>query len=155
MSLRLTVRNRQRTRRVDTRWLRRIISVLLRDLLPAVRCDLGIYLLDSKAIARLNEQFLNHRGPTDVIAFDYADSGREDGLHGEIFICLDEAVRQARHYRVTWPDELVRYLVHGLLHLNGYDDHRSRERRRMKHREDLVVRALRGRLDLARLAPHP
>ena len=45
-------------------------------------------------------------------------------LHGEIFICVDEAVWQARKFRTSWQSEIVRYLVHGVLHLLGHDDSR-------------------------------
>ena len=45
-------------------------------------------------------------------------------LHGEIFICVDEAVLQARKFRTSWQSEIVRYLVHGVLHLLGHDDSR-------------------------------
>jgi len=80
---------------------------------------------------------------------------RDDGpalLHGEIFICVEEAVRQARRFGTTWQSELVRYLVHGLLHLRGFDDSRVRERRRMKKEEDRLLRALTGRFELRKLA---
>jgi probable rRNA maturation factor len=42
-------------------------------------------------------------------------------LHGELFICLDDAVKQAREFRTTWQSELTRYVIHGLLHLCGHD----------------------------------
>jgi len=63
-------------------------------------------------------------------------------LHGEVFVCLDEAVTQARRFRVTWQSELVRYVVHGVLHLLGYDDLNPRARRRMKAAENRLMRRL-------------
>jgi probable rRNA maturation factor len=51
-------------------------------------------------------------------------------------------VQQARRFRTTWQSELVRYVVHGVLHLLGYDDRDSRARRRMKAAEDALVRRL-------------
>jgi len=65
---------------------------------------------------------LRHAGATDVIAFDY--SIRASHLRGEIFICVDEALVQARRFRTTWQSESVRYVVHGVLHLLGFDDRR-------------------------------
>ena len=47
-------------------------------------------------------------------------------LHGEIFICVDEAIRQARRFGTIWQSEIVRYLIHGVLHLLGFDDSRHR-----------------------------
>ena len=81
---------------------------------------------------------------------DDAGDGREACpalLHGEIFVCLDEAVSQARRFHVTWPSELVRYVVHGVLHLLGYDDLNNRAHRRMKEAEDTLVRQLARQFD--------
>ena len=100
----------------------------------------------------LNESFLHHKGPTDVITFDYSETGPADeGIFGEIFICVDQAVSQARRFRTTWQSELVRYLVHGLLHLCGYDDLRATSRCEMKIAEDRLVRQLADRFDFTEL----
>jgi rRNA maturation RNase YbeY len=85
----------------------------------------------------MNEEFLGHEGPTDVLTFDYSGPGT---LHGEIVICTDEAVRQAKQFGTTPQMEIVRYLVHGLLHLRGYDDLTSAKRKKMKTAEDTWVR---------------
>src|SRR5205085_111803 len=118
----LWLRNRQRTRPVDLRLLRRITLALLKDFLRSGSFEMGVHLVDAVEITRLNETFLHHAGATDVITFDYSAGRKWEGLQGEIFICLSEAVAQARRFRTTWPEELTRYLVHGLLHLSGYDD---------------------------------
>ena len=73
-------------------------------------------------------------------------------LHGEIFVCVDEAVSQARRFRTTWQRELVRYVVHGVLHLLGYEDLHSRTRRKMKVAEDTLVRQLSSQFDFRRLS---
>lgn len=72
-------------------------------------------------------------------------------LHGEIFISVDDAVRQARQFRTSWQAELVRYLIHGLLHLHGHDDLQATARRRMKREEDRLLREVSRRFDLNRL----
>src|SRR2546427_238130 len=64
------------------------------------------------------------------------------GLHGEIFICIDEVISQAGKFRTSWQKELVRYLIHGVLHLCGYNDRRASARRRMKSEEDRLLRQL-------------
>jgi rRNA maturation RNase YbeY len=144
--------------------LRRLAATLLQTLPAAKRFDLGIYLVSAAEITRLNETFLKHKGSTDVITFNYAEtatpaSSRSGGraacsnlLHGEIFVCLDEAVRQARRFHTTWQSELVRYVVHGMLHLLGYDDRASRARRRMKVAEDALVHRLASQFEFQRLA---
>ena len=167
----LTLRNHQR-RRLDMRRWRRITQALLAAASPRHRADLGIYIVTRAEITRLNEAFLHHQGPTDVIAFDYSSAAcgmrRAESplrtphsplptphsalLWGEIFICLDEAVAQARRFQATWQTELVRYAIHGLLHLLGHDDHNPVSRRAMKTTEDTLLRQLALRFDLSRIA---
>lgn len=153
----ITLASRQRTRRVDSRLLRRIVGALLADLRPGERVDLGICLVAASEIQRLNETFLHHAGATDVIAFDYSEHATRSTQHvtclqGEIFICVDEAIRQAQRFRTTWQSELVRYLTHGLLHLCGHDDRRPARRNRMKREEDRLLRIVSAQFPLSRLA---
>jgi probable rRNA maturation factor len=147
MSRTLVLRNRQRTRGVNRQSLRRLILVLVRELLGVRDYELGIHLVGARAMTRLNEAYLGHGGSTDVITFDYGEPGQPGRRHGEIFVCLEEAVAQARRFRTTWQSELVRYVAHGLLHLSGYDDRRAPARRRMKREEDRLVRELRKRFE--------
>jgi rRNA maturation RNase YbeY len=103
-------------------------------------------------MTRLNETFLRHDGSTDVITFDYAqadDNGSR--LSGEIFVCVEEAVLQGRRFRTGWESELVRYVVHGLLHLRGFDDHRAAARRRMKQQENRLLRLLKRDFEFCEL----
>jgi probable rRNA maturation factor len=93
---------------------------------------------------------MGHEGPTDVITFDYGENGTRNthhALHGEIFICVDVALTQARKFRTTWQSEVVRYIVHALLHLCGYDDLKPAGQRVMKRCENQLVRKLTTRFD--------
>lgn len=163
--MQVVIANRQHTQKINLRRLRQIAVALLADL-GIESAELGVYLVTALEMTRLNETYLQHAGSTDVIAFDYTDAGAlcfvpaEKGrattkhslpLHGEIFICVDEAVRQGRRFRTSWPSEIVRYLVHGVLHLQGHDDSRAGTRRRMKREEDRRLRALGRRFSLAQL----
>jgi len=146
--------NRQRSRRLNMRLFRQLTVALLRDCLGLTTCKLGVYLVSTSRITRLNKAFLHHDGPTDVIAFDYcakpgqtvhvalSDETAQPDIWGDVFICVDEAVRQARRFNTTWQAELVRYLVHGVLHLLGYDDQTSPTRRTMKMLEDKLLHKL-------------
>ena len=140
----LCLRNRQRTRRVSLRKLRRMVKCLLRELLVIEYFELGIYLVAAPEMTRLNERFLRHAGSTDVIAFDHSDlfAGFEGVIYGEIYVCVDEALIQSRRFRTSWQSELARYVVHGVLHLLGYDDSKTSERRRMKREENRLLKAL-------------
>ena len=147
----LVLRNRQRICRVDLRLLRRIVKALLSVLPGPENCELGVYLVGSREITRLNETFLQHRGPTVVITFNYGEGAEGAPPNGEIFICLDEAVGQARQFGTSWQSELVRYTVHGILHLRGFDDTRASDRRKMKREEERLLGKLGREFDLRKL----
>ena len=161
MSGRLVIHNRQQSGSVNTSYLRRIVRHLLDQLWPDQPCTLGVYLLSSKEMTRLNETFVKHEGCTDVITFDYTETPDDNGKHtssagnginAEVFVCLDEAMRQARRFQTTWQSELARYIIHGLLHLQGYDDATATKRRRMKREEDRWVTDTSRRFALSKLA---
>ena len=141
----MLIKNRQRAIPVNTRLLRLITATLLTDFLNSEEFDLAVYIVRSREMARLNEKFLQHEGSTDVITFDYGDLPGH--LHGELFICIDDAIEQARQFRTSWPSELVRYIIHGILHLQGFDDIRPAARRKMKREEN------RRLMQLSRLCP--
>ncbi len=141
--LKIVLRNRQRAARVDMRLLRRMIGSLLARELGLVRGELGIHLVEDRTITELNERHLNHRGATDVITFDYqGGNGGHESIAGDVFVCVPEAVRQAPRFQTSWQAELVRYIVHGILHLSGYDDQNAVARRKMKGEENCLLKAL-------------
>ena len=169
MSQELYLRNRQRAHAVDLRLLRKISVAMLRDLLALKKFELGIHLVEAAEITRLNETYLGHAGSTDVITFNYLSNGWQaespaiqqvanlrypscTEVHGEIFICMAEADAQARRFGTTWPAEVVRYVVHGVLHLIGYDDLTQPARRKMKGEEDRLLAELAARFALSKLA---
>ena len=153
----LFIRNRQRAVSVDVRYLRRLTRALLQTALPDAAFDLGIYLVRAPEMARLNETHLQHEGSTDVITFDYAEpKGKVSGvLHGEIFVCIDEALAQAPRFRTTWQSELVRYVIHGILHLRGFGDVRPADRRKMKREESRWLKEIGRSFPLRKLSGGP
>ena len=152
----IAIRNRQRARKINPRRLKEIVGTLFGEL-NIQQAELGIHLVGAKEMARVNWQFLQHEGSTDVITFDHAEkrkaeSGKRKPIHGELFICVDVAVTQAKEFKSSWQAEVVRYVVHGVLHLLGYDDLQPALRRRMKREENRLVRRLAKRFALAQLA---
>lgn len=158
---RLYLRNRQRTVPLNGCYLRNLArAVLAQPEFARQRwAELGIHLVGDRRMSTLNARHLGHVGPTDVITFDYgaawADGPVPSGRCGDLFIGVPEALRQARTFRTSWPAEVVRYLVHGLLHLSGYDDTTPAARRRMKRAENRILQRLAARFDFARLVAHP
>ncbi|HEX9046218.1 MAG TPA: rRNA maturation RNase YbeY [Verrucomicrobiae bacterium] len=153
----LVISNRQRVKKINTRLLQQIVRELLTEL-DIAEAELGIALVGAKEMARVNWQFLQHEGSTDVITFDHAElksEGRnpKSEIHGELFICVDDAIAQAKQFRTIWQAELVRYAVHGVLHLLGYDDLQPHLRRTMKRQENRLVRRLDQKFSFAQLSP--
>lgn len=138
----LVIRNLQRRRRIDTRLLRRMTKQLLESELGVVDYQVGLHLVGLRKITHLNERFLAHEGPTDIITFDYSAESEESVLAGELFICTDVAARQAEEFRSTWQSELARYVIHGVLHLLGDDDTSPDKRRKMKRKENRLLRKI-------------
>ena len=108
---------------------------------------LSITLLDRKSIARINRQHLGHVGDTDVIAFGFDRPLRDDPVIGDIYVAPDVARDNARARRRPVREELTRIVVHGTLHVLGYDhpDGDDREDSPMWERQERIVRRLTGR----------
>jgi rRNA maturation RNase YbeY len=147
----LVVRNRQRATPVNTKLVRKIVYALLAEELLHDEFEIGVSIIGEAAMTRMNEGYLRHKGSTDVITFDYTDASRPNCLVGEIFVCLDEAFAQAPRFGVTWQNELVRYVIHGILHLSGYDDKTAARRRIMKCEENRLIRRLAKRFEFKQI----
>ncbi|MFH1020319.1 MAG: pyridoxine 5'-phosphate synthase [Pseudomonadota bacterium] len=110
------------------------------------RSELSILLIDDPEMAQLNEQYRNKQGPTNVLAFAMQEGGGEhlpEELLGDVIISLDTAAREAATDRVTLHQRVTIPLIHGLLHLLGFDHERSRsEERVMAEREKQLLNQL-------------
>jgi probable rRNA maturation factor len=133
--------NRQRIKRVSFKQLHRYLGKVLRFLnLSSQR--VSILLCDDRLIKRLNQKYFGNSSLTDVIAFPLRDSLEPDYL-GEVVVSVERAVRVAPKLGRRWQDELKLYLVHGILHLSGYDDRTKAGRLRMeKKQEEIIARVL-------------
>ena len=118
------VRNRQRAHRVNVSRLKKLASALGSNL-----DALSIVLVNDAEMARLNRQFHHTPGTTDILTFDYGEG------QGELIISTQRAVAQARRFHTTPAHELALYVVHGVLHLRGYDDRTPHQRARMRAAE--------------------
>jgi probable rRNA maturation factor len=143
---RVFVQNRYETTAVSTR----LVSLAARCAMGplARRYDVSIVIADARTVSRLNKRFTGRNRPTDVLAFPIcgpvtrngAGSGHPPQLLGEVIVSPDEAKRLCGRYGLTFPQELVLYVIHGILHLRGHDDHNDADRLRMRKAELRVMK---------------
>lgn len=131
--------DRQRSVRIGASWLGRVVrAALARQRVE--RAEVCVLLVEDRRMATLHRTWLGLPGPTDVITFDLSAAGAE-GLHGDIAVSTETARRVAREVGWSARHEVAYYVVHGLLHLAGYDDHDPVERRVMRGRERVLLAA--------------
>ncbi|MGO8766754.1 MAG: rRNA maturation RNase YbeY [Limisphaerales bacterium] len=148
----LILANRQRVKKLNLRVLKSIMAAVLKEL-KITSAAVEVNFLGAEDMAALNETFLAHEGPTDVITFDYGSSPSE--LKGEIFVCVEEAIIGSKLFKTSWQSEIVRYMIHGLLHLRGDDDTIPARRRAMKRHEGRLLRQVSTKFSLAQIAGAP
>ena len=121
---------------VDTQRLTKAVACVLRSE-SVTDAQVSVALVDDTTIHELNRRYLDHDYPTDVLSFPMSRGA--DRLEGEIVVSLTTAARQAADYGWAAADELLLYVVHGALHLLGYDDHRPEDLRVMRQREIQIL----------------
>ena len=149
MSKDIAILNRQSTKAINVAIVRRFVTGLMSEIVAAKDYELTIHIVGAAEMEQANRTHLGHSGSTDVITLDYSEPFWP--LAGEILVCVDEAVTQAVRFRTSWQAELARYIVHGILHLQGFDDRRAADRQKMKRNEDAVMRTLGREFDLRKL----
>lgn len=116
-----------KAKRIINAWLKNII------LQHNKKCkDLNIIFCPDSYILEINNQFLNHNYYTDIITFDYCE---EDKLSGELYISIDTVKINSAEYNQEFLTELHRVILHGVLHLLGYDDHKKADILKMREAE--------------------
>jgi probable rRNA maturation factor len=100
------------------------------------RATVSVVFIDGRRCRAINRKFLDHDRQTDVISFPLEEGSN---LEGEIYVNLDRARLQATDYGVTFGNEVARLVIHGTLHLVGYDDRRPHEAASMRRKENAYV----------------
>ena len=99
--------------------------------------SLEINFVDIKTIKEVNILYMKHNYETDIVTLDY--SPKIDRLDTELFISYDVACENSKKFKVTFNEELIRLVIHGILHVTGYDDISSAEKRKMKKVENKLT----------------
>lgn len=98
--------------------------------------DISIIFCSDNYILDINRRYLGHDYFTDIITFDYCEGDR---LSGDLFISVDSVQENSVEYGTEFKDELNRVIVHGILHLIGYDDHTEEDVKVMRSKEDYYL----------------
>lgn len=116
---------------LNNRWLKLVAESEIRRV-----GDISIIFCSDNYILEVNQKYLQHDYFTDIITFDYCEGDR---LSGDLFISIDTVRENAKEYGTEFTDELNRVMVHGILHLIGYDDSTEEEIAVMRKKEDYYL----------------
>ena len=98
--------------------------------------DINIIFCDDAFLFMKNEKYLNHSTLTDILTFDCST---EKSISGDIFISTERVKENAAKYKVLFTNELNRVMIHGILHLLGYNDKTRKEKKIMREKEDFYL----------------
>lgn len=113
---------------------------LIKNVLKAEKiksANINVIFENDEFMLYLNKNYLKHNWITDVISFQFGEKGKIDG---EVYVGIQQAERQAIEYGVELKEELSRLVIHGVLHLIGYDDQKLSEKKKMRLKEDLYLK---------------
>jgi rRNA maturation RNase YbeY len=116
---------------LNNKWLKLVAESEIRRI-----GDISIIFCSDNYILDVNQKYLNHDYFTDIITFDYCEG---DKLSGDLFISVDSVMENSVEYGTEFKDELNRVIVHGILHLIGYDDHNKKDIEVMRKKENYYL----------------
>jgi probable rRNA maturation factor len=137
----LEILNVQEVLAIDLEKVRSICERMLDDC-GIKSGKMNVVLVDSDTIHQYNKDFLQHDYPTDTISFPLEDRRSEGHLEGEVLVCTEVAKDRAKEFGWTAEEELLLYVVHGMLHLIGFDDTTPEQRTIMQEKERTYLATL-------------
>jgi len=117
--------------------LKKLAQKFLKDF--GEKGDLNIILVSDSFMRKLNQRFTNRKGTTDVLSFSFKEDKNtkaKRSLLGEVYISVNRARKQALDYEASFEEELKRLVVHGTLHLLGYDHKTKKDLEKMRKKEE-------------------
>ncbi|MFA6321329.1 MAG: rRNA maturation RNase YbeY [Candidatus Omnitrophota bacterium] len=140
----LTILNLHRAYKINERLVKRIVTYILRRVFPGGKTELGFIFLTDRKIRTLNKKYKGEDRATDVLSFDLSvrEAHSSVPLSGEIYISVDKARKNSKIFNTRFKEEFVLYVIHGILHLVGYDDESPKDRVRMEKKQEEMLKIL-------------
>ncbi|MFH0917999.1 MAG: rRNA maturation RNase YbeY [Candidatus Omnitrophota bacterium] len=137
--MRVTLRNLQKQLPLATGKIKKLISRVLKGEGVKESGWINICFVDNYQIKKFNAKFLKTKNSTDVLAFNLSDKKEKNIILADIMISAQAAIKQARSFKTTPDYELSLYVVHGILHILGFNDRTPSQIKRMRKKESLYV----------------
>jgi len=144
----INVINLNKKYKLNAPLLKKITAHILKLLRKSREMELEIVFLSDSTIKKLNKKYKRHNRPTDVLSFNLGDIG-------EVFISSDTAKKDSGIFETEFTDELVLYVIHGILHLFGYRDGSRKARLEMSKKEGELLRYLCENENLSKVLMRP
>ncbi len=101
-----------------------------------------IAFVDEDKMVEVNQEYLNHHYITDIITFRYDEKSDNQAVEGTLYCCASQIEQHAQENNIALREEFLRIIIHGLLHLCGYDDETKQQKKKMTEREDFYLSKL-------------
>jgi len=98
--------------------------------------DISIIFCSDQYLLKINREFLKHDFYTDIITFDYV---LENNISGDLFISIERIEDNSKRYQISFEEELIRVIFHGILHLCGYEDKSKEDKETMRNKENYYL----------------
>lgn len=145
--MKITIRNLQSRVPVNSRKVAKAVRKVLSSEGIRKSGEITLSFVNDRQIQRLNLKYLGKNNPTDVIAFDVAEPESADKIFADIVISAERAVDNAGIFRTAPLYELYLYVIHGVLHILGYDDRNKKDSLAMRRKESDLLKILNLSLD--------
>lgn len=129
----ILIKNLYKKQNLDKKYFKKICQIILKYL-QCENKELSLVFVDTNFIKKLNLQYKNTLDETDVLAFS-----NEGDLLGDVVICIDVCKKQSLRYHHSFNQELIILIIHGILHLLGFDDQEKKEKAKMRYWEKKVL----------------
>ena len=140
----ILIKNSQKQLKIRLAPLRELIEYLLVQAGIVTDRDLNILLVNNRTIQQMNRTYFNKDRPTNVISFSYLDDGLNWESLGDMVISVEKAIDEADKGGISPHERLVALVIHGILHIKGFDHLQDpREARRMRYREQKLAASAR------------